>query len=92
MIDNNLTHKVIGCAMKVHSALGPGLLEFAYEECLAYELMKSQIAFERQKPMPQIYNGVKLDCGYRIDLYIESKLVIELKAVDMLNDIHLRRF
>jgi len=89
MVDNELTHKVIGCAMKVHSALGPGLLESAYEECLAYELSKSGIMVERQKPMPLVYDGVKLDCGYRMDILVEGKLVLELKAVDMLNDIHL---
>ena len=89
MVDNELTHKVIGCAMKVHSTLGPGLLESAYEECLAYELSKSGIVFERQKPMPLVYDGVKLDCGYRMDILVEGKLVLELKAVNMLNDIHL---
>jgi GxxExxY protein len=89
MVDNELTHKVIGCAMKVHSTLGPGLLESAYEECLAYELSKSGIVFERQKPMPLVYDGVKLDCGYRMDILVGGKLVLELKAVDMLNDIHL---
>ncbi|MCX6121083.1 MAG: GxxExxY protein [Ignavibacteriales bacterium] len=89
MVYNELTHKVIGCAMKVHSTLGPGLLESAYEECLAYELSKSGIVLERQKPMPLVYDGVKLDCGYRMDILVESKLVLELKAVDMLNDIHL---
>ncbi len=89
MIDNELTHRVIGCAMKVHSALGPGLLESAYEECLAFELTRSSILFERQKPMPLVYDNVKLDCGYRIDILIEEKLVLELKAVEALNDVHL---
>jgi GxxExxY protein len=89
MVENELTRKVIGCAMRVHTNLGPGLLESAYEECLAFELSGIDISFERQKPMPLVYNNVKLDCGYRIDLLVERKLVLELKAVDALNDVHL---
>jgi len=75
--------------MKVHSALGPGLLESAYEECLYYELKKSGFSVERQKPMPLVYDNLRMDCGYRIDLLVEGKLVLELKAVEALNDIFL---
>jgi GxxExxY protein len=75
--------------MKVHKALGPGLLESAYEECLYYELQKYGLAVEKQKALPLIYEDVKLDAGYRIDLLIEKKLVIEIKSVEALNDLHL---
>ena len=85
---NDLSHQVIGCAMKVHTALGPGLLESAYEECLACEFGKSGLRFERQKPMPLVYEEVKLECGYRIDLLVESQLVVEVKAVSVLMEIH----
>ena len=85
---NGLSHQVIGCAMKVHTALGPGLLESAYEECLACEFGKSGLRFERQKPMPLVYEEVKLECGYRIDLLVESQLVVEVKAVSALMEIH----
>lgn len=85
---NALSHQVIGCAMKVHTALGPGLLESAYEECLAYEFGQSGLRFERQKPMPLVYEEVNLECGYRVDLLVESQLVIEVKAVASLVDIH----
>lgn len=89
MTENELSNKVIGCAMKVHSALGPGLLESAYEECLYYELKKTGFNVERQKPMPLVYDGLKMDCGYKLDLLVEGKLVLELKSVDALNDIFL---
>jgi GxxExxY protein len=89
MIENKLSELAIGCAMKVHTALGPGLLESAYEECLYYELCKSNLFVEKQKPMPLIYEDVKLDCGYRIDIMIENKLVLEIKAVEKFNEIHL---
>jgi GxxExxY protein len=75
--------------MKVPTALGAGLLEYAYEECLFYELSQLPVAVERQKPMPLVYSNVKLDCGYRIDLLLEGKLILELKAVEALNDVHL---
>lgn len=84
MIEGNLnleeiTNKVIGCAIKVHKALGPGLLESAYKECLYFELVKEGLFVEKEKPMPLIYNEVKLEIGYRIDLLVEKKLVIEIK-------------
>jgi GxxExxY protein len=87
-IDNRLTEKVIGCAIKVHSELGPGLLESSYEECLFYELNESGIYVEKQKPLPLVYHDVKLECGYRVDLFIENKLIVEIKSVEVLNDVH----
>lgn len=89
MTENELANKVIGTAIEVHKSLGPGLLESAYKECMYYKIGKVGLWIEKEKPMPLIFEGVKLDCGYRIDLLIENKLVIELKSVDALNDIHL---
>lgn len=89
MTENELSNKVIGLAIEIHSALGPGLLESAYKECLYYKIGLSGLGVEKEKPMPLVYKNVKLDCGYRIDLLVESKLVIEIKSVDGLNDIHL---
>jgi GxxExxY protein len=86
---DELTGEIIRCAMKVHTALGPGLLESAYQECLYYELRKGGMLVEKEKPLPLIYEEVKLDCGYRIDLLVEGKIVIEVKSVDSLADIHL---
>jgi GxxExxY protein len=83
-----LTEKIIGAAMEVHTALGPGLLESTYEECLAREMQLSGLAFERQVPLPVAYKGVKLDCGYRLDFLVERAVVLELKATDMLRPIH----
>jgi len=77
---NNLTGEVIGAAIEVHKALGPGLLESAYEECLCHELTLKMIPFERQIPLPVQYKDVKLDCGYRLDLIVENRLIVELKA------------
>ena len=81
---NELTHAIIGMAIEVHRELGPGLLESAYEECLAHELRQSTVKFARQKPVPVTYKGLELDCGYRIDLLVEDQLVIELKSVEEL--------
>jgi GxxExxY protein len=89
MQDNELTSKIIEYAIKIHKALGPGLLESAYKECLYFELIKNELLVEKEKPLPLIYEEVKLDCGYRIDLLIEKKVIIEIKSVDTLNDIHL---
>ncbi len=80
---------ILNGAFKVHSALGPGLLENAYEECLMYELMESGLKAERQKPLPLIYKEVKLEAGYRVDLLVEDCIIIEVKAVDELSEIHL---
>ena len=88
MTDNELTHAIIGAAIEVHRVLGPGLLESAYEECLARELSLRGLQFERQKPVPVVYKEVKLDCGYRLDFLVEGKVVIELKAVEALAPIH----
>lgn len=88
MTDQELTHAIIGAAIEVHRALGPGLLESAYEECLARELTLQSIPFERQKPLPVVYKGVKLECGYRVDLFIDGRVVVELKAVEALAPIH----
>ena len=85
---NELAYKVIGCAYRIHQALGPGLLESAYETCLCHELSKENINFERQKEVPIIYNGCNLDCGYRIDVLVENKIIIELKTVETLLPIH----
>ena len=89
MREDELTEIIIGCAIKVHKVLGPGLLESAYEECLFYELKKTGLVVEKQKPLPLIYEEVKLDCGYRSDIIVENKVVIEVKSVDGLSDIHL---
>ena len=88
MTENELSHLVVGCAMRVHSALGPGLLESAYEACLHFELIKSGLHVEVQKPLPLVYESVKLECGYRVDLLVESKLIIEVKAIEALAEIH----
>jgi len=85
---NQLTEIVIGCAIEVHHALGPGLLESAYEICLCRELTLHNMPFESQKPIPLGYKGVKLDCGYRADLIVAGKILVEIKSVDQLAPIH----
>ena len=85
---NQLTHEILDSAYKVHSALGPGLLESAYKACLAYELRKKGFKVEIEKPVPIIYEEVKLDCGYRMDLLVEDAVIVELKCVDTFNDVH----
>jgi GxxExxY protein len=89
MNENELSNKIIGLAINVHTALGPGLLESAYKECMYYKISKSGLYVEKEKPMPLIFEEVKLDCGYRIDLLVENKLMLELKSVEALNDVHL---
>ena len=89
MTENEISNKVIGNGIEVHSALGPGLLESAYKECLYYKLISSGFLVEKEKAMPLVFENVKLECGYRIDLLVEKKLVIEIKSVEALNDIHL---
>jgi GxxExxY protein len=86
---NELSYKIIGLAIDVHGTLGPGLLESAYQECLFYKIIKEGYNAEKEKPMPLIYEDVKLDCGYRIDILVENKLVLEIKSVEAINDIHL---
>ncbi|MEJ2032537.1 MAG: GxxExxY protein [Deltaproteobacteria bacterium] len=88
MEQDPVTGKVIGCAIEVHRALGPGLLESAYQQCLAHELHLQGIAFQLEHPLPVEYKGIKLDCGFRIDLLAENRLVIELKAVEAIKSIH----
>ena len=85
---NRITEAVIGAAIAVHRELGPGLLESAYEACLVYELIERGMAVERQKEVPVVYRGVRLDCGYRIDLLVEGEVVVELKVVEKLEPIH----
>ena len=89
MTENDISTKTIGFALEVHNALGPGLLESAYKECLYYKIAKSGLYVEKEKSMPLIFEEVKLDCGYRIDLLVENKLVVEIKSIDALNDVHL---
>ena len=83
-----LSNRVIGCAIEVHRVLGPGLLESAYEQCLAHELGRTGIAFTLQHPLPVQYKGIKLDCGYRVDILVEDQLILELKSVDAILGIH----
>jgi GxxExxY protein len=89
MTENEISQIIIGAAIKVHTALGPGLLENAYQECLFYVLQKEGLKVEKEKPIPLVFEEVKLNCGYRIDLLVENKVVIELKSVEALNDVHL---
>jgi len=88
MNENELSHLIIKCALKVHSTLGPGLLESAYESCLHYELQKAGLNVEKQKPIPVVYDEIKLDCGFRADLMVEQKVVVEIKSIDAIADIH----
>ena len=88
MTENELSKIAVDCMFKVHKNLGPGLLESAYEECLFYELSKTDLLIERQKPLPLFYETIKMEIGYRLDFLIENKLVIEVKAVEAINDVH----
>ena len=83
-----LTHEIIGAAIEVHRELGPGLLESAYEACLAQELTLRNVRFEQQKPLPVVYRGINVDCGYRIDLVVDGCVVVELKSIDHVDKIH----
>jgi GxxExxY protein len=85
---DQITHRIIGAAIEVHKILGPGLLESAYEACLAYELRQLGYKIEQQKPLPVIYKDVKLDCGYRLDLVVEDAVIIEIKAIEQIAPIH----
>ena len=89
MTENEISKIVFESALKVHKILGPGLLESAYEECLYYELVKEGLKVEKQKALPLIYEEIKLEVGYRLDLIVEDKVIIEIKACEGLNDIHL---
>jgi GxxExxY protein len=89
MTENELSTKIIGLSIEVHNALGPGLLESAYKEVLFYKIIQAGLYAEKEKAMPLVFESVKLDCGYRIDILVENKVVIEIKSLDALNDIHL---
>ncbi len=86
---NDITGIIIDCSIKVHTELGPGLLESVYQECLYFELKEQGIKVEKEKALPVIYHEVKLECGFRIDLLVEDKVVVELKAIEALNDVHM---
>lgn len=89
MTEDELSNEIIGLAIGVHIALGPGLLESVYKECLFYKINQQGFLVEKEKIMPITFEGIKLDCGYRIDLLVENKLVLELKSVETLNNVHL---
>ena len=89
MLYEDLSDRIIGCAMNVHTSLGPGLLENTYKECLCYELCKAGLRVEKEKPIPLVYGEITLECGYRIDLVVENLIVVELKSVKKIEDIHL---
>jgi len=89
METNLITHEIIDSACKIHAILGPGLLESAYRTCLAYELRKKGLLVAEEMPLPLIYEEVRLDCGFRLDMFIENKVVVELKTVEAFNDVHI---
>lgn len=89
MHENEIANIIIGCAIDVHKALGPGLLESAYQECLYYKLLKEGLQLHKEKPMPLVFEEVHLECGYRIDILVENKVVVEIKSVEAINDVHL---
>jgi GxxExxY protein len=88
MHENEITGLIIGEAMKIHSAFGPGLLESVYEECLHYKLLKLGLSIERQKPIPLFFESIKMECGFRCDLIVEDKIIVEIKAIESLSEIH----
>jgi len=88
MKDSDLTHAIIGAAIEIHRTLGPGLLEAVYEECLAKELNLRSISYERQKPIPLVYKGLKLECGYRLDFLVCGRVVVEIKSIEAIAPIH----
>ncbi|MFO7846104.1 MAG: GxxExxY protein [Balneolaceae bacterium] len=89
MTENEIGKEIVNCALTVHRKLGPGLLESTYQACLDYELQKAGLSVQTERALPVIYDDVKLNCGYRIDLWVNRKVIIEIKAVGALNDIHL---
>jgi len=89
MTENQISNIIIGLGIEIHKALGPGLLESAYKECLLYKIIEEGLEVEKEKSMPLVYEDVKLSCGYRIDLLVENKVVIEVKCVSVLTDLHL---
>lgn len=88
MLENELSNKIIGHAIEVHKTLGPGLLESAYRECLYFDLVQSGYYVEKEKPMPVVYKDIKLEHGYRLDLLVENKIVIEIKTVEGFTNVH----
>jgi GxxExxY protein len=88
LLHEDLSEKIIGAAIEVHRALGPGLLQSAYEECLCHELHLQGLSFQRQAPLPVSYKGINLDCGYRIDVLVENKIVLELKSAEHILPVH----
>jgi len=88
MAFDELSNQVIGCSIEVHRTLGPGLLESTYEQCLAHELKLNGLSFKLQWPLPVQYKGIELDCGYRVDIFVEDNLILELKSVERIKDIH----
>ncbi len=86
---DEITGKILSAAYKVHTALGPGLLESAYQACLKYELVKAGLLVEVEKPLPLIYEEVKLECGYRLDMLVENQVIVELKTVESFTDVHI---
>ena len=89
MDENAISKIILDCAFKVHTELGPGLLEKVYQECLAYELREIGLKVEVEKPMPLIYRDIEFECGYRIDLLVENKVIVELKVAEAFNDVHI---
>lgn len=89
MNENDLSSLIINRALKVHTALGPGLLESSYQECLFYELGEAGLFVEKEKSLPLVYESVKLECGYRLDIFVERKVILEIKSVEATNDVHL---
>lgn len=89
MTENQIATLVVDAAFKVHSELGPGLLESTYEACLCYELLQKNLMTEKQVPLPVVYHGIKLECGYRIDVLVNKRIIIEIKSVEALNDVHM---
>lgn len=88
MLINQVTNKIIGCALEVHKILGPGLLESVYEECLTHELLNKGLMVDRQLPVPVTFKNIRLECGYRIDLLVENSVIIELKSIDEFAPVH----
>ena len=89
MGENEISKVILDCAFKIHTALGPGLLESVYRECLAYEVKKAGLEVEIEKPVPLVYEDIRMECGYRIDLVVEGKVIVELKTVDRFKEVHI---
>jgi len=89
MTENDLSKIIIGLSIEVHKTLGPGLLENVYKQCLFYKMVQRNLLVEKEKSMPVIFEEIKLDCGYRLDLLVENKIIVEIKSVESLNEIHL---